>query len=331
MTDDKELPIKARASLDALRTQSEDSELKLRSTRWRELSERLDLSGRELFDVLSAPDESRYVHSGTVGRVRKSTGSLEGRVFSSKLLRRWVGYGAIASFIVFVGIKTLTSSSGTPEKVEFATYTTAPGQSTKLQLPDGSKVTLAPSSKLRYEKSFGKVTRKIELDGLAVFTVINEGQPPFIVGIGGAEARVLGTTFSVRKYISDNATKVVVVEGKVEVGSKAVANRLVLTAGEAIDITDKGSVSIDRDANVASELGWVSGKLSFRSAPLSDVITEVNRMYGTDIRLEKASLGARPVTVSIDASLSPRGIASLLAGISGTRAQWQGSVVLFKE
>lgn len=317
MTDDRELPIKAQAALDVLRTQPEDSELRLRASRWQELAERLDLSKRELPEVLNTPAESWYVRTGKRDGRERSSGLLHSS------LRGWGSYAAIAVFLVAVaGIKYMPAFNflSRPSLVTH-TYSTTTSQRAKLNLPDGSSVLLAPESKISYTSSFGAENRIVTLHGQALFTVVKDGHPPFVVNASGVSTRVLGTTFDVRAY--DKNVRIAVAEGKVSVASQT------LSIGDVAMVTGN-SANVQRNTNITDLLSWTTGRLVFRDTPLSDVLADFHRTYGVNIQLANPGAGTRLVTVSIS-DMSPSGATEMLAGILGLRTEKRGGVTILTE
>src|SRR5256885_1096045 len=59
------------------------------------------------------------------------------------------------------------------------TYVTAVRERSELRLPDGTRVRLAPASKLRVATDFGVERRDVYLDGEAYFEVVHDEMRPF--------------------------------------------------------------------------------------------------------------------------------------------------------
>ena len=91
-----------------------------------------------------------------------------------------------------------------------------------LQLPDGSKLTLGPTSSVSYTEL--DTTRSIELSqGRAFFDVVSMTNKPFIVNSGVNTIEVTGTEFEVDVNNFKKTTRVSVVEGSVKVSGKGEA------------------------------------------------------------------------------------------------------------
>jgi len=84
-------------------------------------------------------------------------------------------------------------------------------------LADGTTVTLASQSVLRYASGFGDKERKVFLNGEAQFDVSRATAHPFQVQESDIVATVLGTTFSVKKQAGDSVMVVELIKGKLKV------------------------------------------------------------------------------------------------------------------
>jgi len=218
---------------------------------------------------------------------------------------------AVAAFVWF--LPTRDAPAPTPR-----TYATAGGQSADIVLVDGTRVRVAPGSRLRVAADFGIERRDVSLDGQAFFQVVHDDRRPFTVYAGNASARDLGTAFAVRSYAADSAVQVVVREGVVSLSGVGRLN-----AGDVGSLTLNGVARVSRHADVSLLLGWVDGKLQFADAPLGQVLADVQRWYGLDVRLAEARLASLPFTGSL-ADLPPSGVVDQVAITLGLRARREG-------
>src|SRR5262249_48171613 len=88
-------------------------------------------------------------------------------------------------------------------------YVTSTSQQLSMTMPDGTRFTLAPSSRVRVHGDYGKDTRELDLEGEAYFTVIHDTSHPFTVHARSASVQDIGTTFDVRAYKLDSTVRVV--------------------------------------------------------------------------------------------------------------------------
>jgi transmembrane sensor len=92
------------------------------------------------------------------------------------------------------------------------------GKPLKIQLADGSAVTLEARSRLKYKENFLKdSTRQVHLLGAAFFDVVKNPYKPFIVHSNEIEVKVLGTSFRVDSPENGENILVSVKTGKVSV------------------------------------------------------------------------------------------------------------------
>ena len=184
-----------------------------------------------------------------------------------------------------------------------------------VRLRDGTQVTLAPKSRLRYTADYGKAHRDVYLDGEAYFQVTPDTRRPFRVHTARSVTEDLGTAFVVRAYGEQNATEVVVAEGRValwraDTGAAHAARDarsdarpgLVLEARDLGRLDVNGSATFRRDIDVARHLAWTRGVLAFDGTPLGEVVLTLGRWYSVDIHLESADsvLAARRLTATFD-------------------------------
>lgn len=94
---------------------------------------------------------------------------------------------------------------------------------------DGSKVRLAPSSRISFPENFnGGEKREVYLSGEAFFEVAKNPDRPFFVYSNELVTKVLGTSFNIRAYETDQDVVVNVLTGKVAV---SIAENLPATPG----------------------------------------------------------------------------------------------------
>ncbi len=180
--------------------------------------------------------------------------------------------------------------------------TSVPAQVAVVSLDDGSKVRLAPESKLTIPKAFGPDLRAVRLEGAGTFEVA-PGQPKeFRVLARDAAVIAKGTTFTVRDYADDPGVAIVVDDGSVEVLAKK--TRSPVTAGTAMMVPDSTAPRpATSDERVAAE-GWRKGTLAVTNVPLRQVLPQLRRWYGLTVLVQQPPLLDRPVTfiASLDSS-----------------------------
>jgi ferric-dicitrate binding protein FerR (iron transport regulator) len=175
-------------------------------------------------------------------------------------------------------------------------YRTAPAQQATVRLVDGSTMTLAPATTVRVTPT------AVTVAGQAYFDITHRSTQLFVVQTANAEVRVLGTRFVVRQYPGEPVSQVVVADGKVDVAHRTTRldhQRTLLTArmlGRVTDMPGDSGVTVSRDIAVEDYVGWTHGTLVFTSARLHDVVAELGRAYGVEIRVLDSTLASQPLT-----------------------------------
>lgn len=200
---------------------------------------------------------------------------------------------AAAALVAAVALQVAVRDHASPPPAP-RVYATAAAQRADLLLTDGTRVVLAPASRLRVSTDFGNERRDLYLEGQAFFDVAHDSQRPFTVYAGNASAHDIGTAFSVRSYAEDGAVQIVVREGVV-----AMSGVGPLVAGDVGRLTADGKTSVRHGADVGSMLGWLDGHLAFEDAPLSRVLADIRRWHQVDVQLGDSTLGSLPFTGAI--------------------------------
>jgi transmembrane sensor len=142
---------------------------------------------------------------------------------------------------------------------------TVRGQRAELRFPDGTRITLAADSRLRFPGVFKGRTRDVYLEGEALFRVTHDPARPFLVRAAGSVTEDLGTEFGLKAYPGTGHVQVVVAEGKVALrpGTAPSSGGLVLTSNQLGRLTPDGQGTITDHVDVDRYLGWSRGRLAF--------------------------------------------------------------------
>jgi len=227
---------------------------------------------------------------------------------------------AVAAMLIIAGLfgfyyfKTNESSN-----IASKQFITQKGELLTFMLDDGSKVMLHPESRIQIPKHFANDTRELYLDGEAYFEVASDSSRPFIVHSENAFTRVLGTKFLVRAWSNEPDVEVVVAEGKVALGNSRSVNQ---ANKQEVLITrnQKGVLGADKKLrlssvdNIKHYLGWTQKRLTYDNRPLDEIISELERWYSVDIRLEGQRMAALKLSAEINLDVQP--IDEVLEGIA---------------
>jgi ferric-dicitrate binding protein FerR (iron transport regulator) len=230
-------------------------------------------------------------------------------------MRRVALYAAVGAVLALaVGLNWHVRRSGGLAARADATavsrdYHTRAGQRAIVTLADGSRLTLGPATSVRVAiVPDGNVN--VTVDGEAFFSVVHDARRPFLVQAGNARTVVLGTEFSVRHYDTDSFARVVVVGGRVGLeaatSSEPRANRRAILAASTLGIvSDSGDVRVTENVPVDRYTGWTRGDLNFENRPVREILVDLGRAYGVEIRLSDSTLAKRSLTWSVETARYP--------------------------
>ncbi|MBB5712537.1 FecR family protein [Sphingomonas xinjiangensis] len=168
--------------------------------------------------------------------------------------------------------------------------TTSRGEIRRLPLEDGSIATINTGSELRI--SLNPAGRRIELArGQAWFQVAKDRTRPFIVDAGIAQARAIGTAFSVVR--GEDGVQVAVTEGTVAVWPSGSDGLMaILKAGQFANFRAPAAAPVVGSApdEIERALAWRNGEISLENETLSHAIEQFNRYNSQRLVLTDPSL-----------------------------------------
>lgn len=154
------------------------------------------------------------------------------------------------------------------------------GSRVSFSLPDGTVGMLNSGSRLTYSLPFSK-DRKIRLEGESWFEVKSDSGNPFMIDIGKATVKVLGTSFNVSAYRDEDYLEVVLKHGIVEFLDNDTKQITTMKPSERI-VFQNGIVSKSA-TDPEKYIGWTGGKLIFRGDPMSEVARRIERWYNVEV------------------------------------------------
>lgn len=221
---------------------------------------------------------------------------LRERNFGKQSLRPWSIYaGVTAAVLLIVGLVMHDAARSSHRTHQWRTTS---GKRMAVSLANGSTIILAPSTAVTISDSGADVS------GQAMFAIVPNPSQPFVVRTQNALVRVLGTRFAVRQYPSESSSHIVVDDGRVALQARhprggTKAGEAVLTASMAAVVMDSG-VTVTSGIATREYIGWTQGTLVFHRTPLRDVIVELSRTYGVEIRIADSSLAAERIIAEVD-------------------------------
>jgi transmembrane sensor len=188
-------------------------------------------------------------------------------------------------------------------------YGTPVAATSEISLSDGSRVELAPLS--RISTRFTGESRVVDVEaGEAYFDVAKDPLRPFIVKTDEVQVLAVGTAFNVHKI--GGRVRVTVAEGVVSVsatnageGGGALARAAVpvqASAGQQVEYSVADRRMHVTGANLEIATAWRSGMLKFVNEPLGNVVADLNRYSERKIVIDGAGLAALPYTGTVFSS-----------------------------
>jgi transmembrane sensor len=178
----------------------------------------------------------------------------------------------------------------------------------QLQLADGSHVTLATGSTLRYQSGLAGTRREVYLTGQACFKVAKNPERPFLVYTDKLITTVLGTTFLVKAYAGQPGL-VAVREGRVAVQPRQGAELSATpdqpaTAGVLLLPNQQATYSATTrhlaKALVEKPILLTPQSLAFKNRPVAEVLTALAKAYGVNIVYDPLKLSDCTITIAFD-------------------------------
>lgn len=174
------------------------------------------------------------------------------------------------------------------------THVATTAQLAKVTLDDGTQAILSPESKLIVPKNFGELMRAVKLDGEATFTVVPSQRKPLEIRAGNTKTLVTGTVLTVRAFASESAVVVALKQGTASV--KVGDSIRVVAAGKAVIVKNQ-TMREPTAGELAEATTWNEQTLTISNRQLRDVLPQLKRWYGLDIKVVDRPLLERMVTM----------------------------------
>ncbi len=201
-----------------------------------------------------------------------------------------------ASIVFFVGVGLAIARYFSIESVK-----TRPEETRQIILADGSIVTLNAGSKLFYSHNFNAKNRTVRLIGEGYFEVEKNPDVPFIIRLGVAEVKVLGTSFNIKAYKNSDNIEVTVHEGTVSLYEKTEElKHVVATTGEKA-LYNRHMKVVSKKVNTNQNfLAWKTRIIKFNNDNLSDVANILGEVYHKEFVLSDTTLYACTLTTQFE-------------------------------
>lgn len=229
------------------------------------------------------------------------------------------------SFIIFNSNQA--DQSSVVAEVAIREHQIGYGRQANIKLNDGTQVKLNAGTKITYPEKFSNDERELALQGQAFFDVARDAERPFIINTGNLKITVLGTSFDVNSFESDNKVRVTVLSGNVRVSIDNQDESVILGKNEQLVYNKKMNSYFKQPVDAQKSIAWIQGILRFEDAPLADVFRQLERWYNVEIHFEN--------NLKVDCTVSGQhkneGLKSVLDALQfshGVKYKYDGKQVL---
>lgn len=192
-------------------------------------------------------------------------------------LRPLLRLAASVALLIAVGLSGLFLLRNEEAGLSDQIFSTDIGEQSRIVLADGTQVFLNVESELHYPEKFSDGVREVTLEGEAYFDVAHDSENPFIVHIGNASIKVLGTSFIASSYHNDQMISTTLIRGSVVVirGQQVVQ----LSPNEKLCMSKTGDYQKMGSADISAESAWKEGLIVFNNTRFSEIAKRLERYY----------------------------------------------------
>ncbi len=223
---------------------------------------------------------------------------------SSKLLffRKYLKYAAILIISLFIGFSAseLRYSFSSDQTNEECNEFYAPeGQISEFKLTDGTRIWLNSGTKIRVPVSFNAKHRILYMEGEAFFEVTKDPKHPFFVHSNELSVRVMGTSFNISAYPSEENSEITLIEGKVGIKERYGQRLALLDPGQQLVYEKATGKKLKREVDLLPYEAWRDGKMIFKDRSLEYISERLERWYNVEIDFKEKEISQLQFTGTI--------------------------------
>jgi len=202
------------------------------------------------------------------------------------IFRKYLKYAAILIAALFIGFSAseirYVFSFNTENELTNEFY--APeGQISEFKLSDGTRVWLNSGTRIKVPVSFSAKHRLLSMEGEAFFQVTKDQLHPFYVNTKELSVKVMGTSFNVSAYASEEKSEITLIEGRVgvkEINGERLAK---LIPGQQLVYEKATGNKVKREVDTSPYEAWRDGKMIFKDRTLEYISERLERWYNVEI------------------------------------------------
>ena len=217
------------------------------------------------------------------------------------------------------------------EKLSWNHLVIPKGNAYELELADGTHVWLNAESELSYPTRFAGEMREVRLKGEAFFDVAKNPDCPFVVRTDEVAVQVLGTSFNVSAYQSEQMARVTLVGGSVAVKSNG-GEEFRIVPSEQFCYNKESRKSGIRVVDTDLYTSWVKGEYIFKDAALEEIFNKLLHWYDFTVRYQNEQLKDKRFSLVIDRKISLEQLLELISFTSDVKLERsQGNIIYVKQ
>ena len=209
----------------------------------------------------------------------------------------------------------------------YNTITVPAGGEFRVLLSDGSSVCLNSCSSLTYPVPFTGDVREVKLTGEAYFDV-TKSDKPFIVKMADIDVRVLGTSFNLSGYTTNQDVSVTLVSGEVTVHNHQLQQDFNITPGMRFEYNRENHQVKMTEVDPELYISWMKGKFRFEDMRLEDIMVTLNRWYDCTVSYSDDALRDLRFTGAAEKDRSASYLLELIEMITEVKFQVDGKHIL---
>jgi len=209
----------------------------------------------------------------------------------------------------------------------YNTITVPAGGEFRVLLSDGSSVCLNSCSALTYPVPFTGDVREVKLTGEAYFDV-TKSDKPFIVKMADIDVRVLGTSFNLSGYTTNQDVSVTLVSGEVTVHNHQLQQDFNITPGMRFEYNRENHQVKMTEVDPELYISWMKGKFRFEDMRLEDIMVTLNRWYDCTVSYSDDALRDLRFTGAAEKDRSASYLLELIEMITEVKFQVDGKHIL---
>jgi ferric-dicitrate binding protein FerR (iron transport regulator) len=218
------------------------------------------------------------------------------------IFRKYLKYAAIIIGALFIGfsaseIRYLFSSGQTNEICN--EFYAPEGQVSEFKLIDGTRIWLNSGTRIKVPVNFNAKHRILFMQGEAFFEVTKDLKYPFFVHTDELSVKVMGTSFNISSYHSEENSEITLIEGKVGIKERNGQRLAMLIPGQQLVYEKSSGLKLKREVDTTPYEAWRDGKMIFKDRTLGYIAERLERWYNVDIDFKDQKISKLKFTGTI--------------------------------